>query len=249
MSSTDSYAKGMTQFEEEDFDSIKRLARFEFGLFRRYLGPRILEVGAGWGRVTDVVIDEQKPLDLVAIEPSPVLFEKLQRRMAKFSGVKVQCAEVGALVEGYKAYFDASYSVHVMEHIEDDRQFIVDSLSLLRPGGRLIILVPALGFLYSDLDRNIGHFRRYDKKMIRALIEGIDVKIERLFYSNFLGVLASLYFIKFKKLEYQSEGKKERFVFLYRVYNRIFIPLVEFFEKFIPVPVGLNLTVVLTKRM
>ena len=117
----------------------------------------------------------------------------------------------------------------------------------MRSKGKLIILVPALQFLYSNLDRNIGHYRRYDKKMIRKLVAGKNVKIEKLFYSNFLGVLASLYFLKFKNLEYQSSEKKEQFIFLFKLYDRFFIPMIALLEKYLSVPIGLNLTVVLEK--
>jgi hypothetical protein len=72
--------------------------------------------------------------------------------------------------------------------------------------------------------------------------------VERLFYSNFLGVLASLYFLKVRKLEYQSEGKKGKFVFLFKLYDRYFIPVVAFIERIVPVPVGLNLTLILRKE-
>jgi hypothetical protein len=41
-------------------------------------------------------------------------------------------------------------------------------------------LVPALQALYSNLDRNIGHYRRYDKAMVRRLIAGLGVRVEKL---------------------------------------------------------------------
>jgi hypothetical protein len=52
-------------------------------------------------------------------------------------------------------------------------------------------LVPALQALYSNLDCNIGHYRRYDKAMVRRLIVGLGVRVEKLQYNNLLGVLAS----------------------------------------------------------
>lgn len=243
----DPYAQGMSEFKEQDFDSIKKLTHFEYSLFAKYLGARVLEVGAGWGRVTELVLEKHRPLEMGAIEPSSDLFGKLVSRLRSSEKLTLYRAEVADLLIKYPQYFDTSFSVHVLEHIEDDQRFIEDSIALLRSKGKLIILVPALQFLYSNLDRNIGHYRRYDKKMIRKLVAGKNVKIEKLFYSNFLGVLASLYFLKFKNLEYQSSEKKEQFIFLFKLYDRFFIPMIALLEKYLSVPIGLNLTVVLEK--
>lgn len=245
---TDSYAQGMSEFKAEDYELTSRLTKFEYGLFRNFLGAKLLEVGAGWGRMTALVLKETKPAEIIAIEPSPQLFLRLQRYLSRQQGLTTLNCEVGQLKETHQNYFDSIFSVHVLEHIEDDRRFVEDSLALLKSNGRLIILVPALQFLFSELDRNIGHYRRYDKPMVRSLLQGLDVKIEKMFYSNFVGVLASLYFLKFKKLEYQSSDKKGKFLFLLKIYDRFVVPLVAFIESRMPVPIGLNLTVVIQKR-
>jgi phospholipid N-methyltransferase len=245
--SRDEYAKGMSEFKETDYDSAQGLTEFEYELFRNFLGKKVLEVGAGWGRLTEIVQKKHQPTEFLAIEPSPDFFAKLQRRVTSTPNVTLQNCEVGDLLPTFSGHFDSVFSVHVMEHVENDRKFVEDSIALLNANGRLIVLVPALQMLYSNLDRNIGHFRRYDKKMIKKLLSGLDVKIEKLFYSNFFGVFASLCFLKFGKLEYQSEQKRGKFVFLFKIYNRFFIPTVSFLERFIPVPVGLNLTVVARK--
>jgi SAM-dependent methyltransferase len=149
----------------------------------------------------------------------------------------------------YPSLFDVTFSVHVMEHVEDHVSFIRQQLDLLRPGGRLIILVPALQFLYSTLDKNIGHFRRYNKSSLRAVFKGMPVRIDKLFYSNFLGVIGSLYFSRIRKVEYQSsESERKRFFKVYQIFSQFFVPVIEVAERFVPVPIGLNLTLVATKK-
>jgi SAM-dependent methyltransferase len=186
---------------------------------------------------------------MVISEPSPYFMGRLERRFVGEAGTHLIQGEVSDLVSANAGPFDAVFSVHVMEHIEDDRSFVRQQLELLRPGGRLIILVPALPFLYSELDKNIGHFRRYNKSSIRSLLDGAPAEVEKLFYSNFIGVLGSLYFSKFKKVQYQSsDTQRKKFFRIYQIFSRYFIPAIQTIENVIPVPLGLNLTLVATKR-
>src|SRR5260370_1077143 len=116
--------------------------------------------------------------ELLAIEPSPHFCSLLQNRAGNLPKTTLIQAETAELLPKYTSHFDSVYSVHVMEHIANDRQFLEEMLALTRSGGNVIILVPALPFLFSELDRNIGHYRRYNKKMVRALIRGLPVEID-----------------------------------------------------------------------
>jgi hypothetical protein len=62
---------------------------------------------------------------------------------------------------------------------------------LLKPNGRLIILVPAYNFLYNNFDKKIGHFRRYNKKMLLGDVNG-ELTTVNLFYLDGVGFFASL---------------------------------------------------------
>jgi len=58
----------------------------------------------------------------------------------------------------------------------------------LRPGGRLMALVPAHPRLYGSLDRAYGHERRYTPDRLRSIVEGAGLAVERLSYFNALGI-------------------------------------------------------------
>ena len=62
----------------------------------------------------------------------------------------------------------------------------------MKQGGKIAIYVPALSMLFSDLDRHVGHFRRYEKKELIHKVELAGYEIETCFYNDCLGVLASL---------------------------------------------------------
>ena len=112
----------------------------------------------------------------------------------------------------------------------------------------MIVMVPAMPFLFSELDRNIGHYRRYNKGMIRTLVRGLPVEIRHMAYNNLLGVAGSLYFSKFRKINYQNnDAARSRFYGVYRFFSEYVVPGIRVFERFVPVPIGLNLTIVLRK--
>jgi SAM-dependent methyltransferase len=247
----DIYAKGMVEAGDEHFDLTPELDLFQYRMIRPHLGRNILEVGAGPGRIARLVLqDEGLSYDRYIIcEPSDHFFEQLKRRVDAGTNVALTQGVTSELAKQYPRGFDTIFSVHVLEHIEDDRQFVEDCLQMLAPGGKLIILVPALQFLYSELDRQIGHYRRYNKGMMRKLVSGLGCRITKMYYTNFLAVFASLIFFKFGKLDYQkSASSKARFILLERIYSRYFIPVIDLMERYLPMPIGLNLTIVIDAR-
>ena len=76
----------------------------------------------------------------------------------------------------YKNHYDLIILFDVIEHIEDQFQFIESSLYHLKKGGILAINVPALQFLYSDYDLVAGHIRRYNGRSISFLEEDFNIK-------------------------------------------------------------------------
>jgi 2-polyprenyl-3-methyl-5-hydroxy-6-metoxy-1,4-benzoquinol methylase len=61
--------------------------------------------------------------------------------------------------------FDAIVYINVLEHIEADAEELALAKELLRPGGSVLIVVPAHQWLYARVDQLTGHFRRYSKKL------------------------------------------------------------------------------------
>ena len=81
--------------------------------------------------------------------------------------------EAAELVEAY----DVLILYDVLEHIEDARPFVASLLRHLKPGGLLLVNVPAVPSLYGDYDRAAGHFRRYDKAGLGREFEGFGVEM------------------------------------------------------------------------
>ncbi len=85
---------------------------------------------------------------------------------------------------------DATASVvtllDVLEHCDDDRAVFCEMLRLTRPGGLVVITVPALRWLWSDWDVTLGHRRRYHRPELLALIQQPGVEVLHCAYFNTL---------------------------------------------------------------
>jgi hypothetical protein len=90
-----------------------------------------------------------------------------------------------------RSRFDAILYIDVLEHIEDDRREAERAAALLSQGGSLIVLSPAFPLLYSEFDRALGHFRRYTRRSLAAVMPPTLTR-RRLEYLDSVGFLASL---------------------------------------------------------
>jgi SAM-dependent methyltransferase len=158
---------------------------------RPYLGRRVLEVGAGNGGTTRVLSDAGVERWL-CLEPDAGLAARIAQAIDR-GDLPPSCeVKVGttADLEPVPA-FDTALYMDVIEHIEDDRGELARVAGLIRPGGHLVVLVPAHQWLFTPFDRAIGHFRRYDRRMLRAV--GPDgFELRRLGYLDSVGFFASL---------------------------------------------------------
>jgi SAM-dependent methyltransferase len=173
--------------EELDvFAHATRWKRYVASLLKPCLHGAVLEVGAGIGATTREYWNESVTRWL-CLEPDASLAARIETDLA---GVAVR---VGALadLERDAERFDAILYVDVLEHIRDDRGELARAARLLRPQGRIAVVAPAHGFLFSPFDQAIGHFRRYDKRGLRAIAPAALVE-ERIVYLDSVGMLLSL---------------------------------------------------------
>ncbi len=156
-----------------------------------YLRGDVLEVGAGIGATTVALHDDQVR-SWVCLEPDASLAARLSERLR--SGVNPSAIHV--VVGSLNAFadqpsFDCILYIDVLEHIEDDQRQIVSAGRLVRPGGYVVVLSPAHGWLYSAFDKSIGHLRRYNKSALRKL-KPDGFTEQKITYLDSLGILLSL---------------------------------------------------------
>ena len=163
--------------------------------FRSRLAPYIvgdvLEVGAGLGGTT-VHLRDGRQRSWVCLEPDAALANKLEERLRSDPSAVPTRVIVGDLTSvASSERFDCVLYIDVLEHIEDDRGELRRAAAHLKPGGSLVILCPAFMILFSEMDRALGHFRRYTKSTLSAVFPRELEKTE-LFYLDSLGMIASL---------------------------------------------------------
>ena len=101
-------------------------------------GQRVLEVGAGLGRLTGILVE--RGLDVVASDLSPVLLARLQREGARPAGVIA--GDVAALPELTAERFDAAVGFFVLHHLFDLERALAGVAGVLRPGAPVAFCEP-----------------------------------------------------------------------------------------------------------
>ena len=144
-------------------------------------GAKVLDIGAGIGTFAKKLHD--KGCDVHCYEP-----DLMQSEIIKSNGISVAID----MDEIEKSSFDFIYSLNVLEHIDNDVDALKQWLTLLKPGGRMLIYVPAFQCLYSSMDKKVGHFRRYRKKELieKSKLAGFDIVSGE--YADSLGFFASV---------------------------------------------------------
>ena len=103
--------------------------------------------------------------------------------------------------------FDTALFIHVLEHVEKDRDALNKAHKLLAPNGKVLIEVPALPALFSVHDEMLGHYRRYNKQTLKDIVDTDKYIIINIWYQDFIGVLGSLHFFKIKKTRLSSSDE------------------------------------------
>ena len=127
--------------------------------------------------------------------------------------------------------FGSVVMVNVLEHLEDHVAALERLATVTRPGGTVIVFVPAFEFLYGRFDRLIGHQRRYRRRTLEATFReaGLDVVDSR--YVNLPGWFAWLLTVRLLRI-LPSGGP------LVKLYDRFLIPPIRFVERRVRPPFG-----------
>jgi SAM-dependent methyltransferase len=216
---------------------ISNLSRYNTWLWdqiARYTGQRVLEVGAGIGTMTRFLLGRQLVL---ATDVDPRYLERLRYTFASCPNVLVQPVDLNERFAERlaKNRLDTVLCLNVLEHIEDDEAALSQFSHLLPPGGRLVLIVPAHRRLYGEIDKAIGHYRRYEKGEIMVKFERAGFRIEETRFLNLLG-LPGWYFNSCLLKRKIVPGVQARL-------NDLLVPLLRL-EKYFTLPWGMSLLAV-----
>lgn len=212
-----------------------------FEEFRPFLGKKLVEVGAGTGSFSEMLIQEE-PENLALVEPSK-MFEYLEQNISQFktsTDIHFYNSIFSEIAEQLTEKPDTIIYVNVLEHIEDDAGELRKVYETLSPGGHCLIFVPAFMSLYGAFDEKVGHFRRYTKNELEAKAKVVGFNIVKSKYFDFAGIFP--WYIKYKLLKSDSlEGGAVT------AYDKFIVPVTKQFERFLRLPFGKNILTILQK--
>lgn len=216
----------------ELMDRMDKYNYWVFGMFAGYVKGKIMEVGCGIGSITSLYVGK---FDVTCIDISTEYIKIINKRFSEFKNFHAMTFDIEQCDS--KIFEEASYDTiicsNVLEHIRNDFSALLNMNRLLKPDGILILLVPAMNFLYNNMDKTVGHYRRYTTKKINPLLQNAGFKIEKQFYINLIGAVG---WFTSGKIFKRAELPKT----LSSIYNW-FVPIISFAESRIKLPFGLSL--------
>jgi len=218
---------------------------WRFNVAKRYLAGfsnaeslKILEIGCGNG-----INMQMFELDLGVIVDGCDLNETALKKMPDISGTRYYCN----ILENHpelSGKYDMVILFDILEHIQEDKDFLNNSLKYLKSNGVVMINVPAHDYLFSHYDIVMGHKRRYDKNNLLKLIHDCNINVELHQYWGFF-MVPVLLIRKILMLLVKRNRVSIGFKPLHPIINRLFLMVMKLeFWLFNKPPTGTSLFVV-----
>ena len=232
------------RYAADDLETMQGAQRYVthlFGLFKPFVGRRVLEVGSGIGTMSERLMNTAEVV--VGIEPNPMCAVQVKERMrneARFS-LRECLIEDCDPAELAAHRFDTVFCVNVLEHIQDDVAALRTFDRTLVPGGHVLVWVPAVPSAYGPLDAELGHHRRYTRAALTSAFAQAGLDVVSVRYSNPIGLLGWYYNAYIGRSRIHSPAQVKLFETLIAPWA---LPL----ERLFPPPIGLSLAIVGRRR-
>ena len=202
--------------------------------------PTVLDIGCGAGLGIASMSDH---FSCTGIEPDPLL----QERARENTHVPILQAQLPLPADLFDSKFDLILLLDVLEHVLDDREGLKSAAEYLKPGGFIIINVPAMRWLWSSHDEINQHHRRYIANQLEAVIRDAGFRIHTMrYWGSFLAPLAFLG----RRLSFKNEDRAHEIAIPNSLVNNLMIRsvLIEYsLTRVIPIPMGLSLLAVVSR--
>lgn len=191
----------------------------------------ILDFGAGIGTFANEI--KKEDYNILCIE-----LDDYQRKIIESKDIKT----FKTLDEIEDNSLDFIYSLNVLEHIENDLEILEILKNKLKSNGEIFLYLPAFQILFTSMDEKVGHFRRYNFKMLEELAKRCELKIINKSYVDSLGFFATLLY----KYVGNKNGdiNKKSLIF----YDKVIFPISKVFDKLFSNCFGKNVYIKLKKQ-
>lgn len=180
----------------ETLDVIADANRFNEWMFKtiaKQTSGEILEIGSGIGNISNFFVENGATISTSDMrgEYCEILKKKFQHYVNFKGAYQIDIVDPDFKTKHKHLYgtFDSVFALNIIEHVENDDLAVKNCLQLLKPGGTLVILVPAFMCLFNSFDKELGHFRRYNRKNLNVLFRQSNIEITYSKYFNLIGIL------------------------------------------------------------
>ncbi|MCW8129244.1 MAG: glycosyltransferase [Planctomycetota bacterium] len=175
-----------------DLSRAHRVNRWTADALRPFLGERVLEVGSGVGAMTGLLLPRER---FVASDAKDAYVTILKNLAIRRSGIEVARLDPASAEDfaALKGGLDTIVYVSGLENLNDPAAALKNFHAALEPNGRVVILAPQGPWLFSPLDRTLGHRRRYRAADLTAALEAAGFAVEQTFQFNRIGLLGWLF--------------------------------------------------------
>lgn len=195
------------------------------------LGRSILHIGAGIGTFTAEIRRRRPTADIVAMEASPGLTRSLEgaARTHHFSVVRTDPAtflaeQASRAPSAGHAGFDTVVITNVLEQLDDDVALLRIARELLRPGGAVVVLVPATPEAYGTMDHLSGHHRRYTPSTLQQALSSAGLEVGRTTPLDGLGL--AVYRLAYRVLRISTLRRPQ-----VSLYDQVVVPVSRVLER------------------
>jgi 2-polyprenyl-3-methyl-5-hydroxy-6-metoxy-1,4-benzoquinol methylase len=186
------------EVDPEGYETLKVISdavnfnNWTFDSIKSFCEGNILEIGSGIGNISSRFIDKGYQLTLSDIRKNycDFLSQKFpeQAKQNSILNVDLVLPEFDTNYATLFGKFDTVFALNVVEHIKNDSTAVANCYKLLKPGGKLILLMPAFQSLYNSFDKELHHYKRYNRKMMENLFIENKFRIIKSFYFNAGGI-------------------------------------------------------------
>jgi 2-polyprenyl-3-methyl-5-hydroxy-6-metoxy-1,4-benzoquinol methylase len=218
----------------------KKFSYWMYQQIQPFLKGHVLEIGCGIGNISTYLL--QDGFSTTLSDYNPAYLSTLQHKFVKYPNlqavlsINLQHPNFEIAYADLCASFDTIFLLNVIEHLPFDAVSVAHCQWLLKPEGRLIVLAPAYKTLFCNLDKNLGHYRRYTQSSLAQLLINEQLAVIKKRYFNLAGIIG--WFIQGKLLKGSMLNNSSL-----KVYNAL-VPFFKVIDRLIRYRMGLSVWVV-----
>ncbi len=213
-----------------------------YDVSKPFLGRNILDIGSGVGNHLPFFNGRK----LTCLDASP---ESVANLEAEFGApdrefIVGDICDPNVIGQLSAKQIDTATCYNVLEHIEDHETALRNVRQILEPAkGKLILVVPAHEFLYGEMDHLAGHYRRFSKRQLDAVLQQCGFRVVHSRYMNAIGAVG--WFVNgrvFKPKHLSTPSLNTQLV----LFSRLLVPGIRLVESVLAPPFGQSLMAVAT---